>query len=433
MPSSCQDPAHRGDAMTKASYFDGKTSGRAEWEVVESIITENFYKPDIEAIKIEIACLAAHRLSDFPPAWCMSVAPPGTLKTVILEAMNGLPDYYIIDQITPQTFISGKTDDLNTPAGRAKFVKKLKQKPLTADEAAKIAKSGKRKDSASLLHRIGNSGIISLPDFSTILGMHESRRDDLFSQMRRIYDGSLTREFGKSEDLEERSWEGRITIMAAVTPDVWHYHKMFTALGDRFLRNCWKRVGGVGAMRAATKQDRRVTEALRTSVHRLMLPYYQDGPSLMPVFPDEMLDRIGNLSELVCIARTHVHRDKDGIDCDPEPESNTRLPQGLCQIARGWTALMGETKVREEGFQMVYRTAMSCIPPARRFVLENILNGKGVYDGSMSPTGVTRAVEELQALNLVTLDAPYHLSTKAQGLIDSACGRPADVARMAVR
>jgi hypothetical protein len=64
---------------------------------------------------------------------------------------------------------------------------------------------------------------------------------------------------------------------------------------------------------------------------------------------------------------------------------------------------------------------MSCIPPTRRVVLENIQTGNSVYDHSMSPTGVNRAFEELRALKLVTLEDPYHLSETAQRLIDSAC------------
>jgi len=192
--------------------LDGPARGRAQWCQIESQLSEHWYKADIEAVKVQVACMAAHFITDFPPAWCMAIAPPGSCKTVILEAMDGLDGFYLIDQITPSTFISGKIDDneMHTKAGRAKWLKKQKQNPANIKTFAnpqaqeREAKKGKRHDSASLLHRIGNSGIIALPDFSTILSMHETSRDNIFAQMRRIYDGTLRREFGTSEDLTDR-------------------------------------------------------------------------------------------------------------------------------------------------------------------------------------------------------------------------------------
>jgi len=209
--------------------------------------------------------------------------------------------------------------------------------------------------------------------------------------------------------------------MVAVTPEVDRYGKMFGALGDRFLRVRWTRAGGVGAMKAAAKQDRLTTESLKTATHLLMAPYIDRGGACeVPTIPDEMLDCIGNLSEFVCIARTYVHRDNKEIDSEPSPESNTRLPQQLCQVARGWTALMGERVVGEEGFALVNRVAMDCLPPMRRHVLDNLSAARPIYDGSVSANGVDRAVEELVWLNIIKPpDDPdkRELTDMAQGLL----------------
>ena len=78
----------------------------------------------------------------------MLVAPPGSLKTELLNALDGLPTLHMIDSVTPQTFISGQLDDPG----------KVKQ------------------GSPSLLIRIGPSGTIVYPDFSTVLAMNSDKR-----------------------------------------------------------------------------------------------------------------------------------------------------------------------------------------------------------------------------------------------------------------
>ena len=80
------------------------------WDALETLLRENFHEPDIEAAKIVLGCTAAHRIMEYPPAWNMAVAVAGSMKTVILEGLDELPDVHLIDEVTPQTFISGKID-----------------------------------------------------------------------------------------------------------------------------------------------------------------------------------------------------------------------------------------------------------------------------------------------------------------------------------
>jgi hypothetical protein len=78
----------------------------------------------------------------------------------------------------------------------------------------------------------------------------------VFSQLRRIYDGHLHREFGSDENLDERDWKGRLTFLAGVTPEVDRHHKVFSALGDRFIRTRWPRAGGTDAAMMAMQRTR---------------------------------------------------------------------------------------------------------------------------------------------------------------------------------
>ena len=70
-------------------------------------------------------------------------------------SLDGLPDTYIIDQVTPKTFISGyrpeRVSDAEQPSG--------------------------------LLFRIGASGKIIFPDFSTILSISRDHRASILSDL----------------------------------------------------------------------------------------------------------------------------------------------------------------------------------------------------------------------------------------------------------
>jgi hypothetical protein len=380
------------------------TTQRERWSEVESILKSNFQTPDLEAFKVLLGSVAAHRVIDYKQAWLMLIAPPGSIKTVLLEALDGLPNFRTIDSLSPNTFISGKMRD---PV--------LEKLDYLNRDSRKEKK--KKKESSSLLHRIGPDGLIAIPDFSTILSMHESKRNDIFAQMRRIYDGELCREFGTDENLAEREWKGRITMLAAVTSEVDHHHRMFAALGDRFVRVRWARASGLEAMQYARRQRQELKNRLHDAVQDLLAPVFAVTKVEAPDLPDEIADRIGLLTESVCWARTHVHREQGEITDDPEAESNTRLPQQLCQVARGWTALIGETVVGEEGFDLACRTAIDCVPPNRVKMLKAIAADEALRD-EFSTSSIDRVTADLRALGLLTItDTSKRLTPLAERLL----------------
>jgi hypothetical protein len=172
-------------------------------DFIEATFAPHFYQPDLQAIRAVLAAVAAHDLTDLPPVWPMLVAPPGCAKTTIIKPIESLPRVFSIDDLTTNTFLSGQINNGTNQTGR---------KP-------------------SLLHRIGLSGIVTISDFSTILGMKPDDRAKIFAGLRRIYDGKYSREVGTSEG--PPPWEGRITLVAAVTPAIDGYHGFFQTLAAR--------------------------------------------------------------------------------------------------------------------------------------------------------------------------------------------------------
>jgi hypothetical protein len=156
----------------------------------------------------------------------MNVAPPGSFKTELFNALHGLEGIHLSDYLTPQTLISGYVDKSGEPTG--------------------------------LLHRIGKQGVIIFPDFSTVLSMPAEKQAAILADLRRVYDGRLHKQFGTARQ-PSWEWEGRITFLAAATAGVEKYYVVFRSLGERFVIVRCDRVGGPEVAEAAIRQD--TTEA----------------------------------------------------------------------------------------------------------------------------------------------------------------------------
>jgi hypothetical protein len=276
---------------------------------------------------------------------------------------------------------------------------------------------------ASLLNRIGDEGILIVPDFSTILAMNRNKQPVILSQLRRIYDGSFAREFGTAENLADRKWQGRITFLAGVTPEFDKYHSVFQSLGERFIRTRWPRAGGVDAALRAMRQKTEEAEQTKAAVHNLLTPVMEAKSIPAPRMKEQDEIRLAHLGELIVLGRAFVSRERYTHDIEdaPDPEGNTRFPQQLAQIGRGWAALMGDDAVSDEGLKLIARVGFDCIPPRRGEVLKALIRGKNPYSLGLPNPVVERSIEELKHVGLVDKpDRGAKLSEQALRLLDGA-------------
>lgn len=354
-------------------------SAAGNWQSVVKVFKRHFDKPDIQAIKAVYASFAAHSLQG-QPVWPLLVGPPGSLKSVLLMSLDGLPETHIIDQLTPKTFISGFVPDSacedDQPAG--------------------------------LLFRIGKSGKIICPDFSTILSMNRDHRGSIFSDLRRIYDGMLRKEFGTpGGDMNSREWRGRITFLAAGTGDIDRAYSVFGSLGERFVLIRWSRAGFEAAQRAVTQDIGGVNKEVADAVREL----FNGLSDIVPTIPPELEQtKIPSLGDFIGYARTQVEREsggkKDIIDV-PEAESATRISQQLCQLAKGSAVLAGRNLVNEADWKLVVRVALDCLPPSRgKIVRALIYTGEALIAaqalGDALPESTRRyAEDDLEALGVL--------------------------------
>jgi hypothetical protein len=337
------------------------------WQQVETVLLQHYFQPDLEAARALYAAIAAHRLTG-QPVWPMLVGPPGSMKTELLNGMSPLDSVHFVDQITAQTFISGhiveKGDDM-VPAG--------------------------------LLGRIGTSGVIVYPDFSTILAMKAEAKASILADMRRIYDGHIRKEFGTANNLKAREWRGRITFAVAATPAVDSHYGIFQSLGERFVMIRWGRPDGIEAALTAMNQDSATArKELQEAVQRL----FRGLPIFDPVLSETFQRSIAALADFVTRARTHVERSGYTKEMlyEPEPEAPTRLGQQLAQLAKGSALLDSRPDVGEQDYAIVKRVAFDCIPTKRRRLIEAVCEG-WIPEGARST--LSYCVEDLQVLHLL--------------------------------
>jgi len=364
-------------------------ANRLLWRAIKRALLTHHHEPDLEGARVLYAAIAAHWLRD-SPVWPMIVAPPGSMKTDLLAPLNGLEGVHLIDKLTPNTFLSGQVED---PKKR-------------------------RTTSASLLHRIGPSGIVVYSDFSTLTSMNRDHRAGVLADMRRIYDGHLRKEFGTGENLTDREWRGRLTFVVAATPDIDRSYSVFQILGERFLMVRWHRPGGIEAALKAMNQDTTLAKKELSEAVQRMFKFVQ-AHIVEPGLTSEAQHKIAALAEFAVRGRTHVPRSgyNKEIIYLPEPEAATRLAQQLAQLTKGSALLAGRSVAGVEDFRLAQRAALDCIPASRRIVLDALMDGRTVGDVNLPKATLHYAVEDLKSQGLI---AGEGLSPLAMNLLNQA-------------
>lgn len=357
---------------------------RKPWDAVVSVLNKHYHEADMQAARALYSAVAAHDLQG-QPVWPMAVAPPGSMKSELITALDGLQNIFLVDAITPKTFLSGQIADDRTPTDRP----------------------------SSLLHRVGKSGILLIPDFSTIQEMKAEDRGGVFAALRKIFDGKFSKEFGTAQKVE--AWEGRITVVVGTTPEIDRQRAAIQSLGERFVMVRWARAGVDAAMKAIV-QDRATARAdLQRAVRNLLV----DLPVEDVVVSRHWQERIVSLAEVAVRGRTTVHRHpntKEILEI-PQPESSTRLAQQLCQLAKGSARLDRRAEVHKLDFSVAHRVAFDCMHPKRTAIL--VCASAGIWQSR--PDSATRyAIDDLEAVGL--LDERGRLTPDTENLFKIIAG-----------
>lgn len=365
----------------------------SKFDKLTEAICQYYFSPDTQVIRIILAATAAHNLKG-QPVWVMLIGPPGSMKTSIVQGLDGMSKVHLVDQVTPKSFISGQMQDPNKPASQ----------------------------SPSLLHRIGNDGILVMSDFSTVLAMNGDKREQVLADLRRIFDGQLSKEFGHTDNLESRNWSGRLTVFAACTPELDTHNRVSQNLGERFVTVRVPRPDGPAAAMAAMNQDvKAAKDAMKNEFQEILMGL----PVTEPIVPHSIIVKIANLAEFTAIARTHVNRDsyKKEIVGVPTPEAPTRLSQQMLQLSKGSALLDHRSEVSDDDYALAVRVAFDTLPDEKRLVLRAVIDGKHPRETGLPASTISYATGDLEALGLLdktTVANCVRLTPKATKLLTAA-------------
>ena len=353
-------------------------------ETVKEAARRFLHLDDENAIDVAMAVYVANKF-DADPLWMFFVSPPSTAKTEILMCFDGYPGAKILSTLTPRSLISGKT----------------------APDA---------KD-CSLLPQLSGK-LVALKDFTSVLALRREDRNEIFSQLREIYDGRYAKAFGNEGQFRE--WAGKIGLMAGVTPAIDKHMIVNQMLGERML---YYRIVTRSYEEIAREAIRHTTQSnpkrmeFRRAVQAFLSQFDSGVPTL--ICEDiEFEERLAYLALFCSHARSVVLKDRkdQSLEAMPEPEGPARLAKQLNLFAMALAVVRGQTRIDNAIYDVVKKTALDGLPHLRKKTLEALwlmyvgnsnkwFSTKEIAERvgvGVSFSTVKRRLEDLCLLNLIT-------------------------------
>ena len=247
-----------------------------------------------ELIDVALAIVIANRMEG-DPLWAFLVAPPSSSKTEVIRALDDAEGIYPLSSLTAQTFASG-------------FERKGVE--------------------TSLLPKLDGK-LVTMKDFGTVLTMYREKKAEILAQLREIYDGGFTKEFGNGKSFK---WSGKVGLLAGVTPIIDREYAVNQILGERFV--LYRVRGPVPHLLARRAIGQRQREGDQRRVLRQCVAAFLDTvPLAPPTLSLAMVDAIASLAEFTALARSPVLFDQRG-DLELAPPRKPR--DGSRNSSRPW-------------------------------------------------------------------------------------------------
>jgi hypothetical protein len=333
---------------------------------------EDETRPRYDLIDIALAVLVANRM-DADPLWLFLVAPPSSGKTEIIRSLSDVPDVFLLSALTPQTFASG-------------FERKGVE--------------------TSLLPKIAGKTVV-MKDFTTVLTMHRDARGEILAQLREIYDGQFSKQWGNGKALD---WSGKVGLLAGVTGVIDREYALGAILGERFLMYRVKSAPARTLAHRAIEQGNGWEQDQRQELRRVVADYINTRLPVAPPTPEPIVGGIAALAEFTARARSPVFFDQRSkeIDLIPECEAPGRLAKQFILLARALAVVRQEPAVSLTTYATVMQVAQDTLPATRQVILQAVLATPGAPTTDIAtatdyPTSSARRyLQELAAVKLVT-------------------------------
>ncbi len=372
-------------------------------EIVYAEYKKWLHLPDTNILDIMFGSILANRL-DGDPLWMFIVAPSGGTKTELILSISDSPQVCTTTTLTPSTLVSGASY-----AGGA---------------------------DPSLIPRL-NGKILVIKDFTTVLSMNETKRDEIFGILRDAYDGQTEKIFGNGV---HRKFASKFGILAGVTPAIDMFTEGQTALGERFLRHRAKisedheeqfeyirRAMGNVSSETSMKSD------LRSIGSAVLRHNY----TTVPKIPKAIENRLVVLARWTAVMRSTVVRDKFSKELQTLPftELGTRLVKQFKKLLLGTAQFRNESSVSDHTYSEIRDTALDSIPKDLERICRylavtskyDFVDNAKVSDGTKIPSdSCRRKLENLLLIGVlerrkVGMSFEYRIHPKMKPLFKEGC------------
>ncbi|NJR72713.1 MAG: toprim domain-containing protein [Scytonema sp. CRU_2_7] len=334
--------------------------------------------PSTDVLDIMFGTIIANRL-DGDPLWMFIVAPSGATKTELLLSISDGPKITSTTTLTPHSLVSG----------------------------ANYAGGG----DPSLIPRL-NGKVLVIKDFTTILNMNDSARDEIFGIFRDAFDGKTEKMFGNGV---HRSYKSKFGIVSGVTPAIDMYAEGQTALGERFLRyripisSAHKdRFEYLSRAMSNVNSESKMKENL-SSIGTSVLRYnYASVPSI----PSDISRKLMILAQWTSILRSTIIRDKYSKELQTLPftELGTRLVKQFTKLIMGISLFRGRDSATISEFMLVRDVSVGSIASDLNLICKFLYKTKKMQYADKSEislkTGIPiescrRKLENLMMINVI--------------------------------
>lgn len=346
--------------------------------------------PDPAPVFAALGVAAGHLLPG-SPIWLMLVGQASCGKTTVINSLASLPRAVSASTLTTSSLLSGsgkKDRDSNSTGG--------------------------------VMREIGDSGILLLKDFNSILGMDRDERDRTMRALSEIYDGRWDRPVG-SDGGRHMSWgPGKMSLLGGCTPNIDDYGNALALMGSRFMYYRFDLVNGYAQANSALDsagQMAEATDAIQNATVDLFASL--EVPKSLQAVKGDSRKRLVSLANFAIFCRTPVQRDpyKHDITGVSKPEAPGRFITAIQQLLQGMR-LIGIKE--EEAWRVTCRIAMDSMPELRLRIIQALSTHKkdelsyGTIEMAehlqYPSTPIRRCLEDLEALRMVerTTDGKEH-------------------------
>lgn len=350
---------------------------KSQWNKIEAFLNHWYYKPDTEAILTALSIYVSHLRLEIPPVWSFFIGPSGSGKTeLVCNAIEALPYTKVVSEMSPASLISG----LKTSDGGSSLLFNLT--PI--------------KD-----NRLETHGVLIFKDFTSIISERPDTRAKIMGQLRQVHDGN----FNSIKGTATEEWNGKVTIIAAVTNAIERQWAIQRELGERFNQKRWAREDGIEiAKKALTHKDHKDI----IFKYKEMIKAFVNAENLDHITEIDDVMELVYLAEMVAILRGTVVRDSASrhtiIDIPPV-EAPTRLAKAMAQVAMARATILRKEKCDSDDIEAAKSLGIDSIPMTRLKIINSIqkecIQSDIVKSTKLPTSTVEWACEDLVALGVL--------------------------------